>query len=67
MASGCTHEDASFISLDDLDKISVLLGKVSDLEEEITHLFTEVFLLSSLKKNPTNQVLNILKALPIRF
>ena len=31
------------------------------LEEEITHLFNEVFLFSSLKKNTTNQALNILK------
>ena len=62
MASGCTHEDASFISLDDLDKISVLLGKVNDLEEEITHLFSEVSIfIFKFEKNPANQVLNILK------
>ena len=25
MASGCTHEEALFVSLDDLDNISILL------------------------------------------
>ena len=32
-------EDASFLSLDVLDNISILLDKDHDLEEEITHLF----------------------------
>ena len=42
MASGCTYEEASFVSLDNLDNISVLLDEDIDLEEEITHLFNEV-------------------------
>ena len=42
MASDCTHEEASFVSLDDLDSISILLDKDNYLEEEITHLFNEV-------------------------
>ena len=41
MASGCTHKESSFISLDYLDNISNLLDEDNDLEEEITHLFTE--------------------------
>ena len=41
MASGGT-EEASFVSLDDLDNISILLDKDNDLEEEITHSFNEV-------------------------
>ena len=50
MASDCTHEEASFISSDDLDNISISLDEDNDLEEEITHLFNEeVFLYSSLK------------------
>ena len=47
-----THEKASFVSLDDLGNISILLDEVNNLEEEITHLFNEVFLFSSLKKYP---------------
>ena len=42
MALGCTHEEASFVSLDDLDNISIFLDKDNDFEEEITHLFNEV-------------------------
>ena len=42
MASGCTHELASFVFLDDLGKISILLDKDNDLEEETTHLINEV-------------------------
>ena len=30
-----------FVSLDDLDNISILLDKDNDLEEEITHLFND--------------------------
>ena len=41
MASGCIHNEASFVSLDDLDNISILLDKDKDLEEEITRLFNE--------------------------
>ena len=33
LTSGCTHEEASFVSLDDLDNISVSLDK--DLEEKL--------------------------------
>ena len=35
---GCTHEEASFLSLDDLDNISILLN--NDLEGKITDLFS---------------------------
>ena len=38
-ASGCTHQKASFVFLDDLDNISILLDEDNGLEEEITHLF----------------------------
>ena len=67
MVSDCTHEEASFISSDDLDNISISLDEDNDLEEEITHLFNEeVFLYSSLKnKNTTNQALNILETCTI--
>ena len=52
IASGCTHKEVSFVSLDDSDNISIFLDEDNDLEEEINHLFNKVFLLSSLKKNP---------------
>ena len=42
MASGFTGDEASFVSLDDLDNISILLDEGNDLEEEISHLFNEV-------------------------
>ena len=42
MATGCTQEEALFVCLVDLDKISILLDENNDLEEEITHLFGEV-------------------------
>ena len=42
MALGCTHEETSFVSLDDLDNVSILLDKHNDLEEGITHLFDDV-------------------------
>ena len=56
-ASGCTHEEASFLSLDDLDNISILLDEDSDLEEEITYLFDEIssFILKFEKKNKKKQ------------
>ena len=38
-ATVCTYEKASFVSLNDLDNISILLEVDNDLEEEITHLF----------------------------
>ena len=37
MASGCTHEEASFVCLDDLNNISILLDKDNDLKEDIPH------------------------------
>ena len=33
MASSCMHEDASFVSLDDLENVSILLDEDHDLEE----------------------------------
>ena len=65
----CPHEETPFVSLDDLDSISILSDEDSDLEEEIIHLFNEEsFLFLSLKKNKetktkksTKQALNILK------
>ena len=38
MISGCIDEGASFVSLDDLGNISILLDKDNDLEEAITLL-----------------------------
>ena len=60
--STCTHEEALFVSLDDLDNIFILLDEDNDLEEEITHLFNEgnIFILK-FEKNTANQILNILK------
>ena len=56
MASGCTHKEALFASLDDLDNIYILFDKHNDLPEEIAHLFNEVSILfSSLKKKKHNQ------------
>ena len=49
------------LSLDDLDHIYILLDEGNDLTKEITYLFNEVFLISSLKKNTISQVLNIFK------
>ena len=43
--------------LNDLDNISILLDKDNDSEEEITHQFNKVVLLSILKKTATNQTL----------
>ena len=63
MASGCTDEGASFVSLHDLDNISTLLDEDNDLEEEITQLFIEVSILifNFEIKITTNQALHILK------
>ena len=41
-AWGCSHEEASYEFLDDLDYISVLPDKHDDLENEIIHLLNEV-------------------------
>ena len=46
MDSGCTHEEASFVSLDDLGDIFILLDENNDLEEEIK------FFAFTFKKNP---------------
>ena len=62
MYTGCTHEEASFVSLDDLDNISIVLDEDNDLEEEITHLFNEIgIFIFKFEKNTTNHSLNILK------
>ena len=66
MTPGCTHEEASFVSLDDLDNISILLDEDNDLEEELTHLFDVVFLFLNLKKSTINQALNILKTFTVK-
>ena len=42
MALGCTRGEASFLSLVDLDNISIFLDKDNDFEEKITHLFNEI-------------------------
>ena len=42
MASGYIHEEASFASLDDLDKSYIFLDEYNVLEEEISDLFNEV-------------------------
>ena len=39
-----THEETSFVSLDGLDNISILLDKDNDLEEEITYSYNKVSL-----------------------
>ena len=50
MALGCTFKETSFISLDDLGNISILLDKDNDLEEETTHLSNEIFIFKFEKK-----------------
>ena len=42
MASSCTHKEASFESLDDLNNTFVLLDKDNDLEQKNTHSCNEV-------------------------
>ena len=45
----CPDEETPFVSLDDLDSISILSDEDNDLEEEIIHLFNKVsFLFLSL-------------------
>ena len=34
ITSDCTHEEALFVSLDDLDSISILLNENNDLEKK---------------------------------
>ena len=56
MASGCTHEEASFVFQDDLDNIFNLLHKVNNLEKEVTHLSNEVSIfIFKFEKKPHNQ------------
>ena len=50
MASGCTHKEASFVFLDDLDNISILLDEDNDLEEEILIYLMKYFYLQVWKK-----------------
>ena len=62
MAPGCTPEEASFVSLDDFDNISILLDEDNDLVEEITHLFNEVSIfIFKVVRNTNNKALNMLK------
>ena len=42
MASGCTHEETSLGSLNDLDNVSILLDKDNDLEGKNSHLFKTI-------------------------
>ena len=49
MTSGCTHKEVLFVSLDDLDNISILLDESNDLEEEVSHLFNKKYFISILK------------------
>ena len=43
MASSCTHKEASFVSLGNLDDISILLDEDNDLEEETTHIYIYIY------------------------
>ena len=63
MASGCADEGASFVTLDDSDNISILLDEYNYLEENLAHLFNDVFLFSILKKKKKQ----IKKPQPIRL
>ena len=44
MASGCIHEEALCVSLDELDNIFTLLDQDNFLKGKITHLFNEVII-----------------------
>ena len=58
IASGCSNGGALFVSLDDLDNISILLAEDNDLEEEITYLFNEAnIFIFNFEKNTANQTL----------
>ena len=52
MTSGCTHKEVLFVSLDDLDNISILLDESNDLEEEVSHLFNKKSILKLQKRQP---------------
>ena len=43
MASSCTHKEASFVSLGNLDDISILLDEDNDLEEETTDIYIDIY------------------------
>ena len=43
----------SFVTLNDLENISILLDEGDDLEDEITHLLKKYFFVQVCKKNPT--------------
>ena len=59
---GSHTRGSSFVSLDDLDNISILLEEENDIENEITHLFNEASIfIFKFEKNTTNQAQNILK------
>ena len=67
MASGCTLEEALFVSIDKWGSISILLGEDNDLEKETIHLFDEVnIFIFQFEENKTNQFLNISKHVPYR-
>lgn len=63
MASSCTHKEASFESLDDLNNTFVLLDKDNDLEQKkYSFMQWSKYFYFQIWKNPaTNQALNILK------
>ena len=64
MASGCTDEGVSFVSLDDLDNISILLDENNDLELQTMFRRTQYSFTSrnififKLKKVKANKALN---------
>ena len=67
MASGCTLEEALFVSIDEWGSISILLGEDNDLEKETIHLFDEVnIFIFQFEENTINQFLNTSKHVPYR-
>ena len=67
MASGCTLEEALFVSIDKWGSISILLGEDNDLVKETIHLFDEVnIFIFQFEENTINQFLNISKHVPYR-
>ena len=69
MASGCTHEEASLVSLDDLDNISILLEEDNDFKKLLIYLmkyfYLQVFFCKYFyqdwKKPQIIRLLNVLK------
>ena len=55
MVLDCRHEDASFVTLNDLENISILLDEDDDLEDEITHLLMKYFFVQVCKKTKQKQ------------